>query len=311
VAVMKRWLGRVKSSRPEKGSDGCLTMSLQDLLQAETVGRWWRAGASWGGRDQSKQQQAAERRKLASQQSVEPTVDNDEEQLLLKLANKFRMNTSVKRDIFVVVMSSRDATDAFERLSRLDLKGKQDREIIRVIATICGLEKTYNEFYGELLAIFCGQNRQNRTTLQYVFWDFFKALTNGGSSEAEKHLDRKAINMARLLAKMVTHFHLSLSVLKVLDMSTLTSHMMLFLATFFLALFSTKVHSPLSLRSLTVPPSPPSLPPSSAAASPRSRTKPSPVSWTGSPPLPTASWSERMSCFSSRSTARLSPSLLP
>lgn len=298
VSVMKRWLGRVKSNRPDKGGDGCLTMSLQDLLEAETVGRWWRAGASWSGRDQSKQQQATERKKLASLNSSETGSTNEEEQILLKLANKFRMNTSVKRDIFVVVMSSRDASDAFERLSRLDLKGKQDREIIRVIATICGLEKTYNEFYGELLAIFCEQNRQNRTTLQYVFWDFFKALANEGSSVAEKHLDRKAINMARLLAKMVTHFHLSLSVLKVLEMSALTSHMTLFLATFFLALFSTKVILSPSQSS----PRPPSV---------RSLTKHLPVFWTESLPPPTVSWSERMLCSSSRLPLFCPPSFPP
>lgn len=239
VVAMRKWLGRVKSSKIDKGSDGCLTMSLQDLLQADTVGRWWRAGASWIGREQSNQQQEKQRKSLPNSSL------NEEEEVLLKLANKFHMNTSVKRDIFVVVMSSRDATDAYERLSRLDLRGKQDREIIRVITTICGLEATYNEFYSELLTLYCAENRQNRTTLQYVYWDFFKLLSNENPSDSieGKNLDRKAINMARLLANMVTQFYLSLSILKVIDISALTSHMMLFLATFFLALFSTKVDS--------------------------------------------------------------------
>lgn len=40
-----------------------------------------------------------------------------------------QMNTQTRKTIFVVVMSSRDVSDAFERLMRLDLKGKQDREI--------------------------------------------------------------------------------------------------------------------------------------------------------------------------------------
>ena len=246
ILSLRKWIGRIKSSKTDRGADGCLTMSLQDLLQAETVGRWWKAGASWGGRDlQIKQKQEEE--KVLKEQALSQTV-NEEEKLLLKLATKFRMNTSVKRNIFVVVMSSRDSFDAYERLNRLDIKGKQDREIIRVISTICGLEKTYNEFYAELLSIFCRENRQNRTTLQYVFWDFFKLLMSENDANfEEKHLDRKAINMARLLANMVTQFYLSLSLLKVIDMSSLTSSLMLFLATFFLALFSTKVTNPLSL----------------------------------------------------------------
>lgn len=239
IVSMKKWIGRTKSTKSDRGAEGCLTMSLQDLLQADTVGRWWKAGASWGGRDlQNKQKQ--EEQKSLREQSISQTV-NEEEKLLLKLATKFRMNTSVKRNIFVVLMSSRDSFDAYERLNRLDIKGKQDREVIRVIATVCGLEKTYNGFYAEVLSIFCRENRQNRTTLQYVFWDFFKVLMNENSETAETHLDRKAINMARLLANMVTQFYLSLSILKVIDMSSLTSSLMLFLATFFLALFSTKV----------------------------------------------------------------------
>ena len=34
-------------------------------------------------------------------------------------------------------MSSRDVDDAFERLQRLELKGKQDREVVRVISECC------------------------------------------------------------------------------------------------------------------------------------------------------------------------------
>jgi nucleolar MIF4G domain-containing protein 1 len=285
VMAMKKWIGRVKASRVDKAGDGCLTMSLQDLLQAESVGRWWRAGASWGGRDLSSQQQADQKKSRSAQSQERSAGQSEEEQVLLKLANKFRMNTSVKRDIFVVVMSSRDAADAYERLCRLDLKGKQDREIVRVIATVCGLESTYNEFYSQLLTLLCEQNRQNRTTLQYVFWDLFKALVNDTpSSPSEvKQLDRKAINMARLLANMVTQFYLSLSLLKVIEMSALTSPMMLFLATFFLALFSTKVTLPL-------PPSPslsPSLPSHIYLA--RSPMQPSPVFWIESQQLQTVS----------------------
>ena len=52
---------------------------------------------------------------------------------LLQLAKKHRMNTDVRRAIFCTVMSSEDYFDAFEKIQGLNLKGKEDREIIFVI----------------------------------------------------------------------------------------------------------------------------------------------------------------------------------
>jgi nucleolar MIF4G domain-containing protein 1 len=180
VAQLRKWLGRVKASKASTGSaselKNALSVSLTDLLEAETTGRWWRAGAYWGGRGKAAAGDDGSGGADAGggMGGISSGVDDGgasaEEQQLLKLAKKFRMNTSVRRNIFVALMSSRDVSDAFERLSRLDLKGKQDREVMRVISTCCGHEKTYNPFYAELALVFCNQNRQNRTTLQYVFW---------------------------------------------------------------------------------------------------------------------------------------------
>lgn len=248
VQQMRRWIGRVKVAAAAGGGtagDACLHISLLDFLQAETRGRWWRAGASWGGRtaqakdaqrDREKQAKAASEANGRSSTNTTP----DEEKQLLKVAKKLGMNTDIRKNIFLVVMSSRDVTDAFERLVRLDLKGKQDREVARVLCECCGSEKNYNEFYAELAALFCMQNRQYKITLQYAFWDLFKIL-NEDDAESKKKTDRRAINMARMLAHLTVQFHMSLSVLKVVDASELSSGMMLFLATFFMSIFSAKV----------------------------------------------------------------------
>ena len=79
------------------------------------------------------------------------------------LAKKMRFNTTTRQTIFVVIASSRDVDDAFERLQRLGLKGKQDREVVRVISECCAQEKTYNAFYAELAALLCTHNRQVNT----------------------------------------------------------------------------------------------------------------------------------------------------
>jgi nucleolar MIF4G domain-containing protein 1 len=144
-----------------------------------------------------------------------------------------KFNTVSRRNIFVIIMSSRDINDAFERLSRLDLKGKQDREIIRVLVECCGQEKNYNAFYAELCSLLCHHNRQYKTTTQFTYWDFFKSLQEGTVS------DRKVINLARLLSHLVMSFYLPLAIFKPLDMTTVPNNaVLLFLATFFMSLFS-------------------------------------------------------------------------
>lgn len=56
---------------------------------------------------------------------------------LLRLAAAQRMNTDVRRAVFVCIMGSEDCMEAFEKLSRLPLKGEQDRELLRVLLHCC------------------------------------------------------------------------------------------------------------------------------------------------------------------------------
>jgi len=69
--------------------------------------------------------------------SMDSTIHSANESLLA-LARKQKMNTDVRRCIFVVLLSSEDYVDAFERLMKLNLKDVQEREIPRVILHCCG-----------------------------------------------------------------------------------------------------------------------------------------------------------------------------
>ena len=75
-----------------------LRVSLEDLHQADTKGKWWLVGAAWGGDPLADRQDERE-----TQLSVAPV---ETENTLLKLARKQGMNTDVRRSIFVVLMSS-------------------------------------------------------------------------------------------------------------------------------------------------------------------------------------------------------------
>ena len=243
VKDLRHWLGSIKNSLGggRAGADLCLRVSLKDLLDADKSGRWWKAGASWAGKKskngiitghpEENDSENDEDRKISG---TEKPKGNPEEEKLLLLSKKMRFNTSTRRNIFVVIMSSRDVDDAFERLQRLELKGKQDREVVRVISECCAQEKSYNAFYSELAAMLCHHNRQYKTSIQFIFWDNFKLFE-------DEVAGRRIVNLARLLAHLVTAFHLPLAVLKPIDMTDLNANMMLFLATFFMAIFSAKV----------------------------------------------------------------------
>lgn len=241
VTSLRKWLGTVKNSvgSARGGADQCLRVTLADLLDADKRGRWWRAGASWTGKSVNDDDScAAEGREGPQRDGIRSKCaeKTEEETRLLALAKKMRFNTATRQNIFVVIASSRDVDDAFERLQRLGLKGKQDREVVRVVSECCAQEKTYNAFYSELASLLCTHNRQCKTTIQFTFWDNFKMLADEDSISS-----RRVVNLARFLAHLVCAFHLPLAVLKPIDMMNLNANMILFSATFFMSLFAAKV----------------------------------------------------------------------
>ncbi|GAB4857224.1 hypothetical protein Ancab_015131 [Ancistrocladus abbreviatus] len=86
------------------------------LLDPDKRGEWWLPGDVASALDSVKE--------------VASRIDREvsEVQKMLQLAAAQRMNTDTRRAIFCVIMSGEDYIDAFEKLLRLDLQGKQDRE---------------------------------------------------------------------------------------------------------------------------------------------------------------------------------------
>ncbi|XP_068002116.1 nucleolar MIF4G domain-containing protein 1 isoform X2 [Melanerpes formicivorus] len=133
------------------GKETQLRVSLESLLSADQVGRWWIVGSSWSGAPMiddktSKTQQKLRVGKVSSK--------------IMELARKLRMNTDIRRSIFCVLMTSEDFMDAFEKLLKLGLKDQQEREIVHVVVYCCLQEKTYNPFYAFLANKFCEYERR-------------------------------------------------------------------------------------------------------------------------------------------------------
>jgi nucleolar MIF4G domain-containing protein 1 len=246
----RKFLGRIKASSgisSTSTSATCLRVTLQDILDIPTAGRWWRVGNAWkgnsylGGDNNSQEEGGSNNNNISSQVSShdnskkkEGNLDiNVEDDVLLQLAAKFGMNTDLRRSIFCVLMGSTDCEDAFEKLMKLKNgnSGKQqhfEREMIRVLVECCGNEKSYNPFY-EMLAVRLCDSKGKKFTFQKTYWDLvFKPID---SLKA-----RKAANLAKLAVHLVKERKMSVSVLKVLDVTDLSESGVLFLAVFFVTL---------------------------------------------------------------------------
>jgi nucleolar MIF4G domain-containing protein 1 len=230
---IRKILGTIKSRIAEKqgsgkSSDASLRIGLQDIVNVETKGRWWKIGASWVG-NQYKYQDGTDGGEADTKKKS--IIDEDlQDEKLLKLAAAYRMNTDTRRSIFCIIMSSADCEDAFEKLVRASmLKSGTERDSVRVILECCGNEKAYNKYYSHLAARICGYQPLSKFTFQLAFFDAFKQF--------EEMTDRKAANLAKLMFHLiVVHRCLKLNVLKAIDMSSpedLPENAVIFLTIFF------------------------------------------------------------------------------
>jgi nucleolar MIF4G domain-containing protein 1 len=237
ASKLRKLLGRIKSTAASSNSaktpsESSLRISLDDILNAETKGRWWKVGASWIGNqyrfsDTGKGDNESAENEAKATESGKNSEQDDQ---LMRLASKYRMNTERKRAIFCIIMGGSDCEDAFEKLCRGDmLKNRSERDTIRVLMECCGNEKSYNKFYGHLASRLCEYQPQCQFSFQLAFWDIFKQFDSMGV--------RKAANLAKLLFHLVAvdHSLKLMSVVKVIDMSDdeIEENALIFLTVFF------------------------------------------------------------------------------
>ncbi|XP_055785189.1 nucleolar MIF4G domain-containing protein 1 isoform X1 [Salvelinus fontinalis] len=200
-----RKLQRTLIHQSSGGSDVKLRVSLENLLAAEQVGRWWIVGSSWSGVPMIGDQ--------GNKTSKQTTAEGKFSAKVLDLARKQRMNTDIRRNIFCVIMTSEDYLDAFEKLIRLGLKDQQEREIVHVLMDCCLQEKSFNAFYAVLGEKFCEHDRRFQMTFQFSLWDKFKDLPSLSTSTFS--------NLVQLVTRFLQRKCLSLSILKVIEFGEL------------------------------------------------------------------------------------------
>jgi len=236
TASYRKAIGRMKSSLVSSKTSNLASskISLQDILDISKKGRWWKVGASWIGNQhkiKGEDETQADVVEAVSSTSKDIVTDDEEKQLLL-LASKNRMNTETRRSIFCMVMSSDDCEHAYEKLLRSNmLKGKTERDTVRVIIDCCGQENVYNPYYYHLISRICDFQPKCKFTIQLAFWDLFKQF--------EDMRQRKAANIAKFLATLVINGTINLSVLKVINIepSNMPETAIIFLTILFTKVF--------------------------------------------------------------------------
>ncbi len=98
-------------------------------MDPDKKGQWWLPGAPGSGSGDVAENVRAE---VAGIMDVGTT----EAEKMLQLAASQRMNTDGRRAVFCIVMSSEDYIDAFEKILRLKLPGKQVSSLIPEVVDI-------------------------------------------------------------------------------------------------------------------------------------------------------------------------------
>jgi nucleolar MIF4G domain-containing protein 1 len=90
---MKKFLGKM-GEKGFRGSSEPLRVSLDDIRNIKEKGKWWLVGASWKNDELPLQPNDSEKQK------------QQENDALLSLAREQRMNTEIRRAVFIALMGS-------------------------------------------------------------------------------------------------------------------------------------------------------------------------------------------------------------
>jgi nucleolar MIF4G domain-containing protein 1 len=235
-AQLRKWLSRLASrTAGVDGVDRRLRISWADLVQIPERGRWWLVGSSWVGRAAAGTSSAAADAAMLGGSGGDDAAAPDAggsaaDVALCALAQRMRMNTDIRRRVFVALMGADDADSALDRLLRLHLKGAAEREIVRVLVDCCAQEAAFNPFYAATAAALCTYNSRFKFTFQLAFWDVFKTF-----DDPELTTARRVYNLARLLSHLLCRGCQSFGALKPLDFTTAQPRTVLFLRAVFTA----------------------------------------------------------------------------
>jgi nucleolar MIF4G domain-containing protein 1 len=225
VTRMRKLLGsmdttKIKATEP-------LRVGLADIQNIDKTGKWWLVGASWGGRQEDKAQDAASASdNNDDDDGSDGRIPADELDIpdYAELAREQGMNTDVRRAVFIALVAAADVQDAYLRILKLGLNKHNRREIANVLVQCSSAQQHYNPYYTLVAGKFCGDSRI-RYAFQDVMWTLFRRLGEPlFGEEAEDEDDeaaenRRLINVAKMFGNLIVDSNASIAVLKPLNLA--------------------------------------------------------------------------------------------
>ena len=220
----------VSTFKPISSAAEPLQVSLDDIKNVDTKGKWWLVGASWRGNMNSAFEEGSESKSDKGSSKEIALIEDD---LLddipdwTQLARENRMNTDVRRAIFISIMSAQDYVDAFEKIEKLGLKNKQILEVPRVLLS-CLLadskENGYNQYYALVATKLCEQHHALLKSFQFLFWNTIQKYEDKEDSDSEMENDddnsdegvrlRQIANQGRFFGNLLGQNILKLDIFK-------------------------------------------------------------------------------------------------
>ncbi|KAJ5668221.1 uncharacterized protein N7477_006791 [Penicillium maclennaniae] len=201
ITKMRKVLGSLNNSRVIRASEP-ISISRADIHDSSKKGKWWLVGASW-----KDDPLVAARKELAGAETKKAQVEEDDSEAepdLGDLAKAHRMNTDVRRSIFVAIMSANDFQDAHVRLLKLRLKRAQEFEIPR---------------------------RRIKMSFMFALWNIFKRMGEKSDLDEDDDFDpddeengvsmKAVVNVAKMYGMLIADGSLTLGILKNLNFAYL------------------------------------------------------------------------------------------
>ncbi|KAG5420973.1 SGD1 [Candida metapsilosis] len=226
---LKKFLSSINNN---KGGDP-IQVSLDDIHNVESRGKWWLVGSAWKGND------AIDKPSADSNEFEINDVLDAAEPNWLELAKAQRMNTDIRRAVFISIMSATDFVDARTKLDKLALKRAQEREIPKVLIHCTTIEPSWNPYYAVLANNLC-DSHSFRKTFQFMLWDLIKELDGGDADDEEVNILgihdgdeetklKKILNLGRFYGYLLAEDSLPLHSLKTVNFLTSSADTTLFI----------------------------------------------------------------------------------
>lgn len=259
VVRMKKRLGELKSQ--SRRLDGLTPMGvdLEDVMRADTQGKWWLIGASVPEK-QGKIEKERHKTAVASAGRVTgndedeaddlaPQTDTEDMDFVLpdypKKARAQGLGSSAQIAIFTALMMAPDAQTGYRQFLNLKLRRNDQLEIARVLVQCAGSESEYNPYYAAVAGRAC-TNGKIRFALQARLWQIFKAMGESlfgeetgdtDTADGARFQDEQRVRkVAQFYASLVADGRLHITILKPLSLPEMERRTRVFIESFLLSI---------------------------------------------------------------------------